>query len=293
MSKQINDLNSSTQQLYYNNKPYKPLSKTRLVLNIIGTSAGGINAILTILLLFILFTNPYHPGFLMEASGGFVFLCSLVTGIISIVFLSICLPKLIFKSRKTPPKRKKYILTNILLPCGLTVLFIAGIIVAANGYSNYDYPTFSYKGAVFEYYEDYNEDGSNGLFREGTVIVGLADDSPVPESLEIPAEINGHSVHKIYKDAFKDNTEITEVVFPDDITFYIEDSAFEGCSSLKRVVFGHWAEFEHRAFKDCTSLTEIAMHKGNGFFGSFIYEDDTFEGCPNAESLKAQLEEEY
>lgn len=293
MADQINNTQTTateTQETYYfKNKPYKPLSGSRLASTIAGTVIGGVSAIITIICYIYIALNPLHPGFLVGLGSVVCLILGFVTGVVAIVFLSLSLPNLILLTRKVPPKNSKYLALRIILPCALTLLYICGFAFSVIGAPRYPYPTFEYKGAVFEYYEDYNEDGSNSLFREGTVIVGLAPDSPVPERIEIPSEINGNIVHTIYNNAFRDNKTITEVVFSDDLLYTIKENAFEGCSSLRKVVFNHSAIIESHAFKDCTSLNEFVKEEGEGYFGRFVYESDAFEGCPNAESLKQQL----
>lgn len=286
----VNDGANSAAEYYYKNKPYKPLRGSRLVLCVSGAVLGFINLILTVHLL--VCAACINPGFLAKLGLYIFMLMGLITGVFAVVLLSICLPLLIFRTRKSPPKKSNYLLIRIILPCALSLLYIAGFVFPLIRFNNYPFPTFEYKGAVFEYYEDYNEDGSNGLFREGTVIIGLDPDSPVPERLEIPGKINGRSVSGIYADAFKGNTTVTEVVLPDVDYFYIRHNAFEGCSSLKKVIFKHYTSIDDYAFKDCTSLTQLVKDWVKNDDDYVYFDDNSFEGCPDAENLKQQLNEE-
>ena len=55
-------------------------------------------------------------------------------------------------------------------------------------------------------------------------------------SVRIPAEIDGHPVISIGKNAFKTNTTISSVSFPGSVVS-IEENAFNGCSNLKSAYF--------------------------------------------------------
>ncbi len=79
----------------------------------------------------------------------------------------------------------------------------------------------------------------------------------VKGEIAIPASKDGIPVKYVETNAFKDNTEITEVVIPNSVVF-IGQNAFSGCTNLRSVTLGEGVRsLEWRAFKDCVSLTSI------------------------------------
>jgi len=75
---------------------------------------------------------------------------------------------------------------------------------------------------------------------EGTVLV-------------IPDEIEGHTVTRIDKYAFEDQTQITSVTLPKDLSD-IGKGAFKGCTSLSDVILPKRAGTGSGVFENCTSL---------------------------------------
>ena len=81
------------------------------------------------------------------------------------------------------------------------------------------------------------------------------------EELIIPAELEGKSNIKIYKDVFKDCTSITKVVLPDTVS-EIGNNAFSGCTNLKSVNLGNGVKtIGSSAFSDCTALRRSRFPK--------------------------------
>lgn len=77
--------------------------------------------------------------------------------------------------------------------------------------------------------------------------------------------------------AFQNRTDLLNVVNQGPVT--VGDSAFEGCTNLQYVSdFSQITAIGERAFKDCSSLTEITL-KADGI------EDRAFEGCSSLVSV--------
>ena len=77
----------------------------------------------------------------------------------------------------------------------------------------------------------------------------------IEAEVEIPDQIDGKSIVKIGKNAFKNNSQVQFIRIPASVTEILE-SAFEKCASLKEVL---WSEnlciIEKRAFWGCETLT--------------------------------------
>ena len=85
------------------------------------------------------------------------------------------------------------------------------------------------------------------------------------------------SVASIGKNAFED-TDIEEVVIPDSV-IVIENYAFRGCLSLKKVTMGdHVERIEEGAFWGCRALKTVFIPDSVFRIGSYAFED-----CVNAE----------
>ena len=65
---------------------------------------------------------------------------------------------------------------------------------------------------------------------------------------------------------FEDNTQITQITFPD----HIKDiGRFCGCTALKSIILPHGVEeIRYRAFEGCTSLTDISLPEGVAKIGA-------------------------
>mgnify|MGYP001623733949 FL=1 len=81
--------------------------------------------------------------------------------------------------------------------------------------------------------------------------------------------------------AFKNVTNLTSIVIPDQIDSYIYDEAFSGCSNLKSITFseniGAIGDF---AFKGCRSLESITIPDGVASIG-----ESAFYGCESLTSV--------
>ena len=85
-------------------------------------------------------------------------------------------------------------------------------------------------------------------------ITGYLDSEPI---ISIPSSIDGYRVTKIAKQAFYDNDDIEEVVFPDTLE-NIGDEACSDCSSITDVTFNDGLKkIGFSAFDSCDSLGEV------------------------------------
>lgn len=76
----------------------------------------------------------------------------------------------------------------------------------------------------FQYQED----------QEGIMLISYNGVLNETNILKIPEKINENNVIKIGKEAFKNNTEIKEVVIPKEVT-EIDETAFNGCTNLEKI----------------------------------------------------------
>ena len=134
---------------------------------------------------------------------------------------------------------------------------------------------------------------SDGKYAEVIGYTGTA------TKVKIANEYQGLPVQAIYKEAFKDNKNITIIVIPDSVLYvrnsafynctalsniiigdnvaFIEDMAFYNCRSLETIIFGkNLKNIWERAFANCTNLTNLV-------FGENLVEIENFafSGCSN------------
>lgn len=78
-------------------------------------------------------------------------------------------------------------------------------------------------------------------------------------SLQIPDELDGHTVVGIGNSVFKDNTQLRMVVIPESVTT-IGWYAFEDCTSLKSAVISDSVtSIGSYVFSDCVNLTDVTL----------------------------------
>lgn len=118
---------------------------------------------------------------------------------------------------------------------------------------------------------------------DGTLAITGLNDKYRPSSVTIPEQINGKAVTQISKNAFYNVTEMTEITIASSVT-YIGELAFQGCSSLKTVVFQgtSLSVIGNMAFNDCVSLESIAVPEGVEEIG-----DQAFGDCKSLKSFTA------
>ena len=127
--------------------------------------------------------------------------------------------------------------------------------------------------AEYEWMYDYRiSDG-------GAIITGV--DPSVSGSVEVPQDFSARPVIGIDDSAFKDRSLITEISFPNTVTF-IGDNAFSGCSLIESVSFSdQLTSIGTNAFLGCTSLTDISLPssvtniKSSAFDNTAFYNDSS------------------
>ena len=112
---------------------------------------------------------------------------------------------------------------------------------------------------------------------EEVYLVSYTGDKP---QLNLPEKYNELS-YEIYPYAFYNNTNITDVTIPDDVTS-IGREAFYNCSSLTSVTIGNSVtSIGYAAFYGCSSLTSVTIPDSVTSIG-----DWAFEGCSGLEKVE-------
>ena len=124
----------------------------------------------------------------------------------------------------------------------------------------------------------YNEnDGSNGLdyeFSEDTVVI-MGIGNYANTKLVIPSTIRGLAVVGISEGAFKDCTNLTNVIIANSVT-YIGNNAFENCSGVKAITLPDTLKsIGDYAFKDCRLIGEIKIPASVIEIGKGIFDGAT------------------
>lgn len=264
-----------------------PPKKHSAGLNIFGVVIGGLSAFITIVLL-IAYGSPRNPN---DPWSGItdIFLIFIIPGaIFSALLLSICLPNLLLMDRPKPVTPKAGRRVRILTPVILIAVFALLFVFSKYTQNNWHDEVYAYQGAEYTYYQKTGEDR--------VVLTGVADGSDVPERLELPSEIEGKKVYKIADGAFKDQTDVKEVVLPEKL-LVLSKYAFSGCTSLEKVTLPNELEsIGDYAFGDCGSLRQInepGMHKN--FFGVSVrcsVSSNAFRGCTAAPEWTREYQEE-
>jgi hypothetical protein len=144
--------------------------------------------------------------------------------------------------------------------------------------------------------EEFTENGFIYEVEDGNAII-VGCDSTVSGDVTIPSMLNGYTVTEIGEDAFKGNSVITSVIFPDSINligsyaFYratnlveieipdnilIDDSAFDECYRLKKIKFPEVVnniEIGSGAFSLCYYLETLEIPDG------VTIQEYAFQGC--------------
>lgn len=108
--------------------------------------------------------------------------------------------------------------------------------------------TFLYNGVEYAFENDDRSDGSD------IYVVGYYG---ARARVVIPDKIEGHTVTRVEKGAFKNNRSLVSVAFKSEMP--IGDSAFENCSALKTVEFDNITEIGASAFKGCSMLRSVKI----------------------------------
>ena len=100
------------------------------------------------------------------------------------------------------------------------------------------------------------------------------------KELEIPSELDGHSVSTIGAKAFMFSN-ITEVTLPNSVS-YIESNAFNECTALKKVTLTDYVyTIGEKAFMSCVSLKSVTLPRN-----LYTLSKGAFEYCTSLKSIK-------
>ena len=117
--------------------------------------------------------------------------------------------------------------------------------------------------------DTYTENGvtytKDGDIAKVTAASGASGDVVIKGKVEIGG--NNYYVTVINTEAFQNNTNITKVTIPNDVTLLCE-KAFQGCTGLTEIVFNEWegkggiTELYQYMFDGCTNLTKVNVPGG-------------------------------
>ena len=107
------------------------------------------------------------------------------------------------------------------------------------------------------------------------IIIGVT--NLVPQSLEVPAIIDGKNVQGVYRDAFKQASSIEQLSFLDGtVGLTIGKGALNGCSKLRLLKLPSRLEkLGSGAFSSCNSLAHILFKSDASILGSDVFSNTT------------------
>lgn len=117
---------------------------------------------------------------------------------------------------------------------------------------------------------------------DGTLTIKLATMSEDVKKISIPSEvkIGGHvySITEIYKECFRNNTNLKEVSVGNHIS-RIGDGAFAGCTQLEKITLSEGLTvIGSRAFDGCSALKKVKLPATLQTIGSYAFRDCTSLG---------------
>ena len=120
----------------------------------------------------------------------------------------------------------------------------------------------------------YNENGLTYYIDFYDSTARIVDYNGTSTDLVIPSTLGGSKVVCIGSSAFKNNTNLTSVTIPDTVTT-IENSAFSGCSNIKKLTLGkNVSEIGMHAFQSNIGLTTLTIPDSVTFIDT-----GAFGGC--------------
>ena len=156
---------------------------------------------------------------------------------------------------------KKFISFSIAMIMTLSSLSVAPVVTNAAEISADSSVCYNENG--FTYYIDFYDSTARIVDYNGT-----------STDLVIPSTLGGSKVVCIGSSAFKNNTNLTSVTIPDTVTT-IENSAFSGCSNIKKLTLGkNVSEIGMHAFQRNIGLTTLTIPDSVTFIDT-----GAFGGC--------------
>lgn len=102
-------------------------------------------------------------------------------------------------------------------------------------------------------------------------ITGFKSTNNMPHAITIPSKIDNVEVTGIAPGAFKSNNQISEVTFPDTVT-YIDQFAFSYCLYLEKVTMADSVvSINEGAFKGCIMLNDLTLSAGLKTISDFAF----------------------
>lgn len=134
---------------------------------------------------------------------------------------------------------------------------------------SYAYTYVNTKATAMTQIPDTSSEYKYSLYRYQATVIGYTGAETV---LAIPDTIDEYPVVAIGEGAFKNNTSVTFVSFPEKCKS-VGKEAFYGCSALSNFDINNVIYLKSKTFAYCTALSDITLTN------IVIYESDTFEGC--------------
>ena len=134
---------------------------------------------------------------------------------------------------------------------------------------SYAYTYVNTKGTAMTQIPDTLSEYKYSLYRYRATVIGY---TGTAAELTVPDTIDEYPVIAVGENAFKNNTAITFVSFPEKCKS-VGEQAFYGCSSLLNFDINNVIYLKSKTFAYCTALRDITLTN------IVIYESDTFEGC--------------
>ncbi|MBW6411605.1 leucine-rich repeat protein [Clostridium weizhouense] len=148
-------------------------------------------------------------------------------------------------------KRKKYLVS--LLIVALSMSFVDSSVVWARSNSTTDIVAEQKNGTGKTGVDENDIKWSYKECSDGTISIWQNDN--LSGEVEIPKEIEGHTVSGIEENGLRESTEITSVKIPDSVK-HIGDLAFFGCTSLRNIkIPSSITEIDVGAFENTSWLT--------------------------------------
>ena len=191
-------------------------------------------------------------------------------------------------------ERMKRVRLKWILRMGFCLALIAAMVLIGAAMVGAEEPEYS-EGLRFSYYVN------------GTCAVSGVGSCKDTDIVIPPTSPRGDVVVGIYPEAFKGNTKITSVVFPEGLIHidnqafrnctslttvtisesvkYINQSAFEGCSNLTNVIVqgdSNLTTIGHSAFSECTNLVSFSIPSNATLTTISGY---AFENCKNLKTI--------
>lgn len=131
---------------------------------------------------------------------------------------------------------------------------------------------------VPQFYDNSQAEFTYTLLEDGTITIDGYTGSP--KKLEVPSEIDGHSVSALSESAFANKQTLEKVILPESL-IEIGDDAFYNCTGLREVEALGVKKIGYASFYGCYYLKKITWSAEIEHIG-----DSAFASCTRLKSLK-------